>query len=455
MADDEDQYQVASTGAEYQDDGGEEVPEARSTLVKNYIQQIRHAKHHHKKAFERMTEAMQWAKDGTSQKHFAGGKKYIANIVQRFITNRVAKLYAKNPKAYYTKRDRREFQFWDGNMATIESIVQRSVAGEMLTPLDVQVVEDFKNGVALSKLYDGMGDTLVKTFNYFLDEQKPKFKTQMKQLVRRTLTCGVGYIKIGYQRELGRRTESQAALDDIMLKLQNMQRMTEAVQEGKMQSDDPEMEQLRLQMQQMLEDPSTMEILREGLVFDFPKSKAIIVDPACTNLQGFVDAGWIAHEFFLSPDEIDERYGVKVASGSFTAYEKKSNISEGGYQAARDGSVNGDMKRMSGCVWELYDKKTGMVYTLLEGYKDFLEEPGVPNVQVEGFWPIYALLFNGIEDEREIYPKSDVHLMMPMQDEWNRAREGLREHRQAARPRYVAPRGALEDADKRVLKGGL
>ena len=43
--------------------------------------------------------------------------------------------------------------------------------------------------------------------------------------------------------------------------------------------------------------------------------------------------------------------------------------------------------------------------------------------------------------------------MVPMQDEWNRSREGLREHRQAARPRYVAPRGVLEEADKRILKG--
>ena len=447
---DDNNFNEVSSGVDL--GAGEEVPEARRRLVQEICGKVKGAKTHHKKAFDRMREDMKWAKEGTSQKHFEGGKKYVANIIQRFLTSRIAKLYAKNPKAYYTKRPRREFQYWDGDMASIEAILQKFASG-IMDPVDMQVIEDFKNGIALSKLYDGMGDTLVKTFNYYLLEQKPKFKTQMKQLVRRTLTCGVGYIKLGYQRELQRRSDSQAAIDDITLKLQNMQRMTARVQEGEMQTDDPEMEQLRLQMQQMMEDPSTMEVIREGLVFDFPKSTAIVVDPACTNLQGFVDASWIAHEIYLSADEVEEIYGVKLEKGKFTAYEKKANLQDGGYQTARDGSVNGDLNRMHACVWEFYNKKTGLVYTVCEGYYDFLEEPGVPNVEVEGFFPIYSLVFNGIEDEKEIYPKSDVRLMIHMQDEWNRSREGLREHRQAARPRYVAPRGSLEEQDKRVLRG--
>lgn len=443
--------QVSTGSGAY--DGGDDVPEARRVLVQRLCANVKSAKVHHRRAFKRMKEAMDWAKNGTSQTQFENGKKYVANIVQRFLTSRVAKLYAKNPKAYYNKRQRREFQYWDGKIETIQGIVARASMGEMMTPMDEQVIEDFKNGMALSKLYDGMGDTLVKTFNYYLSEQKPKFKTQMKQLVRRTLTCGVGYIKLGYQRELRRRSEAQAAIDDFTLKMQNMQRLVGEVQDGEITQDDPEMEILRLQIQDITSDPTSMEVIREGLVFDFPRSNAIIPDPACENLQGFVGAGWIAHEIYLSPDEIKEIYGVDLKKGEFTAYEKKSNIAESGFQTVRDGGVNGDLGRMHACVWEYYEKKTGMVYTLCEGYCDFLDEPSSPNVEVEGFFPIYALVFNGIEDETEIYPKSDVHQMMPMQDEWNRSREGLREHRQAARPRWVAPRGALEDSDKKVLRG--
>jgi len=444
------EYQVASGSL---DTEAGDVPEARRRLVQQQLAQIRQAKVHHGPAFKRMKEDMQTAKDGTSQKNFLGGKKYVANIIHSFLKNRVSKLYAKNPRAYYSKRPRREFQYWDGKIESIQLIIDTAASGMPLMPMDQLVLEDFKNGMALSKLYDGMGDTLVKAFNYYISEQKPKFKTQMKQLVRRTLICSVGYIKLGYQRELQRRTEAQAALDDITLKLQNMQRLVDGVQTGDVTDSDPEMEELRLQLQQMKDDPSTMEIIREGLVFDFPRSMSIIIDPACENLQGFVGAGWIAHEIFMPPCEVKEIYGIDLKKGNFTAYERKANIKDGGYQSARSENVNEDLNRMMACLYELYDKKTGMVYVLCDGYADYLEEPGAPNVQVEGFWPIYALVFNGIEDEKEIYPKSDVRLAVPMQDEWNRSREGLREHRQAARPRYVAPRGALEEADKRVLRG--
>lgn len=443
------EYEVASEAV----GGGEDIPEARRKLVAQMQANILAAKAHYDKPFKRMKEDMRWAKEGTSNVAFESGKKYIANIIQRFVTNRVAKLYAKNPKAYYSKRPRREFQYWDGEISTIERIIQGAATGIPMMPMDQMILEDFKNGMALSKLYDGMGDTLVKAFNYFLSEQKPIFKKQMKQLTRRTITCGVGYIKLGYQRELQRRTTAQSAIDDITLKLQSMERMAEQVQEGQIRNDDPEMEKLRLQLQQMTEDPSTMEVIREGIVFDFPKSMSIIPSTDCEQLQGFVGASSVTHEIFMSPDEVKEIYKIDLKKGNFTAYEKKSNLKDSGYQEARPDGVTSDLCRMNACVWEHYEKKSGMVYTMIQGYKDFAEEPSKPNVEVEGFYPIYALLFEGIEDEKEIFPKSGVRLMIHMQDEWNRSREGLREHRQAARPRYIAPRGALEEEDKRVLQG--
>lgn len=449
MDDESEEYNEVSYGA-HMEEG--ETPEARRLLVQDLQKNVKADKQHFKKSFDRMKEDMRWAKDGTSQEAFRTGKKYVANIIQRFITSRVAKLYAKNPKAYYTKRPRREFQYWDGRAETIQAVIERSATG-LAMPMDQLIIQDFQQGMAVSKLYDGMGDTLVKLFNYYLKEQKPKVKTQMKQLVRRTLTCGVGYVKIGYQRELQRRTESQAQIDDITLKLQTMQRNAENLREGDICQDDAEVEQMRLMLEQLMNDPSSMEVIREGLVFDFPKSTMIIPGLDCEQIQGFIGASRVTHEIFMTPDEIQEVYGVKLERGHFTAYEKSSNIKEGGYTATDSRGVNSDLCRMHACVWEYYCRKTGLVYPMVEGYHDFLEEPAKPNVEVEGFYPIYALVFNGIEDEKEIFPKSDVRNMIHMQDEWNRSREGHREHRQAARPRYVAPRGVLEEEDKRILRG--
>jgi hypothetical protein len=35
-------------------------------------------------------------------------------------------------------------------------------------------------------------------------EQQPSFKSQMKALVRRVVTTGVGFVKVGFQRDMDR-----------------------------------------------------------------------------------------------------------------------------------------------------------------------------------------------------------------------------------------------------------
>ena len=65
---------------------------------------------------------------------------------------------------------------------------------------------------------------------------------------------------------------------------------------------------------------------------------------------------------------------------------------------------------------------------------------------------IFSLSFNECEHKDHLFPPSDVKLLSPMQHEYNRARQGLREHRRANRPKYVAPAGMLEDEDKAKLK---
>ena len=55
-----------------------------------------------------------------------------------------------------------------------------------------------------------------------------------------------------------------------------------------------------------------------------------------------------------------------------------------------------------------------------------LREPTAPPVNVETFWPIFALVFNEVEHKDHLYPPSDIGLLLPMQHEYNRARQGLR-----------------------------
>ena len=101
----------------------------------------------------------------------------------------------------------------------------------------------------------------------------------------------------------------------------------------------------------------------------------------------------------------------------------------------------------SAVVWEIYSRKDGLVYTVCDGYREFLREPAAPEIYNERFYPWYALIFNSCEDERELYPPSDVRLMRDMQLEYNRCREGLKEQRIAGRPFIGTVSGALDEED--------
>ena len=117
-----------------------------------------------------------------------------------------------------------------------------------------------------------------------------------------------------------------------------------------------------------------------------------------------------------------------------------------------DGGSWDDRDEAFCCVWEIYCRKDGLVYVACDGYEDFLREPASPEIYNERFYPWYALVFNEVENEKELYPPSDVRLMKDMQLEYNRCREGLKEQRIAARPFTAVVAGAIEEEDLEKLE---
>ena len=233
-------------------------------------------------------------------------EQYVANILQRHVQQRTAQLYAKNPKAVATRRDRMEYQFWDGSPDTLAAAysasAQAAQSGFPVPQSAAMIMQDHEMGKQRKKMLDNVASTLEYLFDYYMKEQQPNFKAQMKALVRRVITTGVGYVKVGFQRELDRAPEVSAKLIDIQGRLDYIRRIATEASDGDIKPEDPEVEELMLSMQSLMEEP--MITVREGLVFDFPEANSIIVDPMCRQLRGFVGASWIAHELYLTPEEV-------------------------------------------------------------------------------------------------------------------------------------------------------
>jgi len=440
------------------DTADEEKPkptQRRTALVSQWLSKIKHAKKFHEKSFKQMRSDMDAVLNGYDQKDWSN-ENYVANILQRHVQQRTASLYAKNPKAVAKRRKRMSYEFWDGEADTLAQAFMASEAsaqnGLPVPAAASMIIQDYMNGKNQNQMLDNVAKTLENLFDYYMKEQQPAFKSQMKGLVRRVITTGVGFVKVGFQRDVDRSPEVSAKIADVQAQVDFLRRVTEEASKGEVQKDDPQMEELMLSMQTLLEEP--MVTIREGLVFDFPEANSIIVDPRCRQLRGFVGAQWIAHELYLTPDEVKEIYDVDLKK-QYRSYDMKGR-STGPYDQYAQGASNEDANGEGAPdglvqIYEVYDRKTGVQYCLADGHDDFLREPMGPDVKVETFWPIFSLVFNEIEHQAHLYPPSDVSLLMPMQHEYNRARQGLREHRRANRPKYAAPAGVLEDVDKEKL----
>lgn len=456
------------------------VPEQDRNLVAQKIEDIKRDKLHHKIAFDRMRRDMQIAMWGADKSWKKNGN-YTANIAGRHVKQKTAALYAKNPRATARRREKLDYVLWDENPASLKLAFQTVQTAQQammmaqttpptpdlmtgaLVPAQPQLppgfeqaqalIADFQQGYARGQLYEKIGKTTELLFSYFMDQQQPlDFKRGMKSTVHRTLTNGVGYVELGFQREMGPRPGLTEQLADARARLDHMRRLAEEMAEGDMDSDAPERAELEMSLNALMTEPEI--VLREGLIVDYPASTKVIPDKRCKNLDGFIGARHITLEYIYTPDEVREIFDVDLKAGytGYTGYMANtgSSLEYADDDIGNDNyewSAPGDKKNGMVCVWKQYDKTTGLVYYMADGYPDFLRPPAPPDVFVETFWPVFALTFNAVESEEELFPPSDVSLMLDMQLEHNRSRQGMREHRDAARPRWVYANGSFGSED--------
>lgn len=433
-----------------------EIPPEEKALVARWQGLVKSAKSHWEDDFKRMERDISFAggKQWPDQEEGDSDDRYVSNVTQRHIQSKVANLYARNPRASAKRRATIDFSIWDEDSQSIMATLEQVQSGGM-DPQSMALLQDFNEGIEFRRQMNKIGKTLEIVWHYFIDEQIPTFKNSCKRTVRQTVTTGVGYVKVGYRREMERRPEDLERIREAMDRIQHLEILISKQKDENSESSEAELGELKGLLESMqAESPLVAD---EGLVYDFPESNQVIPDKSCKNLLAFQGCNWVAQEFLITTDEIEEVYGVDIKSGTFgeETRDKAGHIDE---IPKPSGARSGYDHKSAGLnlVWEVYDKKTRMVYVICEGYNGFLKPPSDPPVRVEGFWPWRALMFNELVPNREdslktIYPPSDVTLLRPMQMEYNRARQGVREHRHANRPKWAARKGVLSDEDKVAL----
>lgn len=450
------------------------VPENETALVKRILDTIRQDQAHHKAAFEQMREDMQLATHGYNKAWPQG--HYVANIVGRHVKQKTAALYAKNPKVVARRRETLDFALWDENPQSLMMAMQAvqmaqqpmvdPVSGMQMGPdpmamMDPAIQEasalmaDFTQGQQRREMMSKLGRTLQVLFNHAMKDQKPlDFKMGMKKLVRRTCTTGVGYVELAFAREYGPSPVTQDRISDMNSRLAHLQVLAKDAAEGEIESISAEMRELELGLQTA--QTEELVVVKEGLIFDYPQSTHVIPDKNTTSLVGFVGARHLTVEYLFTVDEVRAQFpDADLENKGYTPYRgnwDNDDEADRAYETTDSkGRTNATGRKGMIRVYKHFDKAAGLVYYVAEGHKGFLRPPTAPDVFVEDFWPVYALTFNEVENEKELFPPSDAKLMAHQQAELNRARQGQREHREAARPRFIYKKGIIEDEDAKKI----
>lgn len=442
-----------------------EPEDPRRKLVSRWQNRVKRAKRHWRTNFRRMRENMefcegrQWPEMAKSEKR---DDRYVANICIRHVLQRTAELYPNNPTMQAKTKPKLIAQTWDGSEAELQQAQQHllmsSQTGMPPDPNTMAILQDAAMVKRFDQTMQRVGKTLELLYEYNIQEQTHSFKQSMKMSIRRAIVTGVGYVKIGFQRAMKMAPEIEHRIADMSERLANIERLAADLSDQEILPDSADAEELKVAIQSLTAEGQL--IVREGLTFDYPDSTAIIPDPRCRTLRGFLGADWVAQEYLLTPDEIEEVYMVDVGTG-YTAYNEDGQTSgyeptsehhyHAGYGTSGSDDGSGPGQPLA-CVWEIYHRKDGTCYVVCDGYNDFLQEPYPPEVDISRFWPWFAIVLNEGYDEKSLYPQSDIDLIRDMQLELNRSRQGLREHRRANRPKVAVAAGLLEAPDLEKLR---
>jgi hypothetical protein len=431
-----------------------------TALVKQWQSRITKAKAKWEPDFVRMRKNMEFV----SGLQWPGQTKldvdlYVNNVTLRMVNQKVASLYAKNPTAVATRRPRLDFAIWNGEteslMEAMGQAQQILEAGLPLPPDLASFFKDVEEGRMRRHVVDKIGKTLEIVYGHAVDSQKPEFKQQLKQCVRRAVICGVAYGRPIFCRE----TENYRTPSSIDVRSGPNERAGRAqeiinkIEDGTVDADSATVGTLK-SLAASLGASQERGKLPEKLEFDFCPSTAIIPDERCRSLVDFVAARWIAQEYVLPVAEVNAIFDTKVKVGTGNGDTAKQVDTDAGVQntevIVKDDLFNSNMVRL----YEVFDYTTKTRFFICEGWNEFVLPPEPVTPAISGFWHHFALTFNELEVDPEsktsIFPPSDVQTMKSPQMEWNRTREDLRDHKRANSPRYIYRDGTIsaEDLEK-------
>lgn len=293
-----------------------------------------------------------------------------------------------------------------------------------------------------------------------------RLKRVAAKVVRSALSVGIGWLKAVWHEEFITDPKVSKQLKDVQANIALLEATRKQIENGDYGNYDAKMQEYADIENGLAAKLEVVAAQGMSLAMINPEDMVSSIETEC--VIDVEEASWMGHRYFLLCDAAAAAFPrIPVAMlKSATKYTPRKPIdrksrdqpgavltfnSEDADSFVTGGNAGNTAQFLS--VYEIWNGEANQFFTLVEGIKDrYAREPSDPQAPTTRFYPFFALTFTEIDGER--HPQSLIQRSYKMQDEIDRALNGLVEHRKRNKPGMLFDSAAVDSATvKRVASG--
>lgn len=261
------------------------------------------------------------------------------------------------------------------------------------------------------------------------------FRKPFRLAAKDFLSIGHGWIKVGY-----RFVEEEAELDPAEAQAEFESLVAEAdayaAENPELAGDVPTDEEIAANMTE-----TSMIVVEDRPFVERVSPADMLVDPEGTSEE---DITWLAQKIVRPIEDVqeDERYKASVRRKVKADTTMKTDYLTDGEAKKHDSEI----ERVT--VYEFYDLKAGTMCVFAEGCDDFLIEPqpmpyafGHPFVMIRNY-----------DVPNDFYPIGDLEMLEDVQQELNKTRSQMMNHRKKYARKYLFKEGSFDPNGRAALQ---
>lgn len=273
-------------------------------------------------------------------------------------------------------------------------------------------------------------------------------KNRARRSIRSVMTTGIGVLKVSMQLDSERDPEIERRINSLTDNLKRIDLLMRDQADLSTSPDQLEADRAELEAQMAALQEKVEVMVAKGLVIDVVSTDNLQVDHELPELADYQFSNWIAVRRWFTPSGAMEEFGLsrEVLAGT-TSYAMPSDVGDVKGTSANFGTKPQSTSWLA--CWEIWDKRSTTVYTIIEGLKQWVRAPFSPSPAGRRFYPFFLLAFHWQDSRR--WPLVPVKMWHKLQDEYSRTRSSYSLHRRRAKPARLGDKNAIsvEDA-KRV-----